>query len=266
MMTEKRLDVALYERGLCRSRERGRQLIKNGNIKVNGIQCKKPSFSVKETDEILVSGEIHKYVGRGGLKLEKALEVFPIFLSDAVCLDIGASTGGFTDCMLQNNARLVYALDVGHSQLDDKLLADNRVVNMEKTNIRNSVKSDFEEDIDFIATDVSFISLKLVLPVIKELLSDDGSAVVLIKPQFEAGKENVGKSGIVKEPRVHKQILNEMIMFSYELGFDISGLCVSPIKGGDGNIEYLMYLKNSSSSEKVVYDTDLLVKEAFERG
>lgn len=266
MMPDIRADLALYQRGLCKSRERARKLIKNGNVQINGKVCLKPSECVSEDDVMTVTGDIHNYVGRGGMKLEKALEVFSVDLSGMVCLDIGASTGGFTDCMLQNGARLVYALDVGHSQLDEKLLSDSRVINMEKTNIRNSVRSDFKEDIEFIATDVSFISLKLVLPVIRDLLTDDGLAVVLIKPQFEAGKENIGKSGIVKEPRVHKHILNEMIMFSSGLGLSVSGLSVSPIKGGDGNIEYLMYLKKTSQPDIITFDTDSLVNEAFKKG
>lgn len=265
-MSDIRADLALYQRGLCKSRERARQLIKNGNVQINGKVCTKPSVSVSEYDKLVVSGDIHKYVGRGGLKLEKALEVFPICLDGVVCLDIGASTGGFTDCMLKNGASFVYALDVGHSQLDDSLISDGRVLNMEKTNIRNSVKSDFDKDIGFIATDVSFISLKMVIPVIKKLLVENGSAVVLIKPQFEAGKENIGKSGIVRDKKVHKHILNEMIMFSSDLGFEVCGLCVSPIKGGDGNTEYLMHLKNSSCVQAVVHDTELLVNEAFEKG
>jgi len=263
-MPENRLDTETYERGLCKSRERARQLIKNGNVTVDGTVCTKPAYKVSEENFIEVTGEIHSYVGRGGLKLEKAVEVFEIKLDNAVCLDIGASTGGFTDCMLRNGASKVYALDVGHSQLDEMLLCDSRVVNMEKTNIRESVISDFDMPIDFIATDVSFISLKLVIPKIKELLNSGGSAVVLLKPQFEAGKSNLNKNGIVRDPKVHRQIVTDITSFAELCGFRISGICVSPVKGGSGNSEYLVYLKHKTEdSTSVVFNTDELVKEAL---
>lgn len=265
-MSENRLDTETYERGLCKSRERARQLIKNGNVTVDGVVCTKPAFKVTEENFIEVTGEVHSYVGRGGLKLEKAVETFHISLEDAVCLDIGASTGGFTDCMLRNGASKVYALDVGHSQLDEMLLCDSRVVNMEKTNIRESVVSDFDMPIDFIATDVSFISLKLVLPKIKELLKDGGAAVVLLKPQFEAGKQNLNKNGIVKEPKVHRQIITDMTSFAELCGFCLSGICVSPVKGGSGNSEYLMYLRHrDENSISVTFSTDELVNEALRK-
>ncbi|MBE6853052.1 MAG: TlyA family RNA methyltransferase [Ruminococcus sp.] len=262
-MAENRLDLELFERKMCKSRERAKQLIKSGKVSVDGKVCLKPSAAVSDSSLIRIDGDIHCFVGRGGLKLKKAVEFFDISLCDAVCLDIGASTGGFTDCMLQNGAAMVYALDVGHSQLDQTLLDDPRVVNMEKTNIRESVPDDFDRTIDFIATDVSFISLKLVLPKIKELLSEEGSAVVLIKPQFEAGKTNLSKNGIVKNPRVHRQILEDMIVFAGDTGFEVSGLCVSPIKGGSGNAEYLMYLKSSPGSFCVNYNIDEIVNEAL---
>lgn len=265
-MADNRLDVEVYERGLCRSRERARQLVKDGKVTVDGRVCTKPSASVSSENRIEVTGDIHCYVGRGGLKLEKAVKEFDIDLNGAVCLDIGASTGGFTDCMLQNGAALVYALDVGHSQLDDKLCSDVRVVNMEKTNIRDSVVSDFSRPLSFIATDVSFISLKLVLPKIKELLADNGSAVVLLKPQFEAGKSNLNRNGIVKEPKVHRQIISDMTAFADQNGFCILGICVSPIKGGTGNSEYLLYLKHKSEGNiSVLFSTDELVKEALRK-
>lgn len=266
-MNTKRIDIMLFEKGMCKSRERAKQLIRNGNVTVNGSVCLKPSLAVDENADIQVNGDIHRYVGRGGLKLEKAVSVFGISLEGCVCLDIGASTGGFTDCMLQNGAKLVYALDVGHSQLDPELLADSRVVNMEKTNIRNTLISDFSENIDFIAADVSFISIKLFLPKIKELLSGNGSAVVLVKPQFEAGRENLNKQGIVKNSAVHRHILNDITVFAAEIGFHVSGLCVSPIKGGTGNSEYLMYLEHFAENNSMYrYNIDELVNEALKKG
>ncbi len=263
-MNETRLDVELFERGLCKSRERARQLIKNGNISVDGRVCTKPAYTVNEQSNIEVSGDIHRYVGRGGLKLEKAVSFFKIDINGRVCLDIGASTGGFTDCMIQNGAVKVYALDVGHSQLDDSLINDSRVINLENTNIRQSCADDFDDIINFIATDVSFISLKLVLPKIKEILAPDGEAVVLIKPQFEAGKANIGKSGLVKNPSVHKRILNDMIEFAGTEGFVVYDLCVSPVKGGSGNSEYLMYLKFTDTGRRK-FDIDQLIDEALRK-
>lgn len=265
-MPETRLDTEIFERGLSRSREHARQLIKSEKVIVDGKLCTKPARSVSEENTIEITGDIHSYVGRGGMKLEKAVECFNINVDGAVCLDIGASTGGFTDCMLKNGASKVYALDVGHSQLDLSLLEDSRVINMEKTNIRESVVSDFDMPIDFIATDVSFISLKLVLPKIKELLGENGSSVVLVKPQFEAGKSNLTKNGIVKDPKVHKQILYDISVFAESCGFSVSGLCVSPVKGGTGNSEYLMYLKHKNeNNSSVFFDIDELVKEALRK-
>ena len=265
-MSENRLDQELFARGLAKSREYARKLIKNGNVTVNGKVCTKPAFCICETDIPEVTAEICSYVGRGGLKLEKALKVFNINLSGYICLDIGASTGGFTDCMLQNGAKKVYALDVGHSQLDESLKNDIRVVNMEKTNIRTADISLFDDRIDFIATDVSFISLKLVIPKIYELLSEKGEACVLIKPQFEAGKENISKNGIVRKPSVHKSILNDMLFFAKENKMTPMGLDVSPIKGGSGNTEYLMYLKKDSEISKAFFeDIDELVEKALKK-
>ena len=265
-MPVNRLDCELFERGMSRSREHARQLIKNGHVSVDGKVCSKPAYSVTEETNITVTGDIHCYVGRGGLKLEKAIETFGISLKDFVCLDIGASTGGFTDCMLQNGASMVYALDVGHSQLDLKLRTDTRVINMENTNIRETEESYFDNPLDFIATDVSFISLKLVLPKIKELLSENGSAVVLLKPQFEAGTSNLNSNGIVKNPSVHRQIISEITSFAEFTGFCISGICVSPIKGGTGNAEYLLYLKHrTNGNSSVLFNTEELVSEALRK-
>ena len=263
-MAEARLDTEIFERGLCKSRERAKQLIKNGNVTVDGKVCRKPAYRVSRDSDISVTGDVHRYVGRGGLKLEKAVEYFNIDLNGKVCLDIGASTGGFTDCMLQNGASLVFALDVGHSQLDEKLLSDSRVVNMEKTNIRETSVSDFSSEIEFISTDVSFISLKLVLPKIKEILKEGGSSVVLVKPQFEAGKSGLSKNGIVKEPKVHRQILSDLLVFADNCGFSVSGICVSPVRGGSGNSEYLMYLKHKAENpDTVPYNIDKLIIEAL---
>ena len=263
-MFESRLDVELFQRELCRSRERARQLIKNGNVSVDGKVCTKPSYTVNDQSNIIVTGDIHRYVGRGGLKLEKAVSYFNLNISDCVCLDIGASTGGFTDCMLQIGALKVYALDVGHSQLDASLIDDDRVINLENTNIRESHTDDFADRIDFIATDVSFISLRLVLPKIKELLSPEGEAVVLIKPQFEAGKDNIGKAGLVKSPSVHRQILNDITDFAGKEGFVVYDLCVSPVKGGSGNSEYLMHLKFTDAGKKE-FNIDELINEALRK-
>ena len=263
-MSENRLDVELFERGLCKSRERARQLIKGGFVTVDGRTCSKPAFTVTGENVLEVTGEDHSYVGRGGLKLEKAVTVFAVDLKDRVCLDIGASTGGFTEVMLSGGASEVYALDVGHGQLAPELTSDRRVVNMENTNIRESVITDFDRQPDFIATDVSFISLKLVLPKIKELLAENGEAVVLIKPQFEAGKSNLNKKGVVKDPKVHRQVINDLTEFASVCGFCVSGICVSPIKGGTGNAEYLMYLKHrDGNSVPVSFSADELVSEAL---
>ncbi|WP_044974429.1 TlyA family RNA methyltransferase [Ruminococcus sp. HUN007] len=263
-MSDNRLDVELFERGLCRSRERARQLIKNGFVTVDGRTCAKPAFTVTDENVLEVTGEDHSYVGRGGLKLEKAVSAFEIDLKGRVCLDIGASTGGFTEVMLSGGAAEVYALDVGHGQLAPELASDERVVNMENTNIRETVVNDFKKQPDFIATDVSFISLKLVLPKIKEILSENGEAVVLIKPQFEAGKSNLNKKGVVKDPKVHRQVISDLTKFASVCGFCVSGICVSPIKGGTGNAEYLMYLKHTGGNcVPVSFSADELVREAL---
>ena len=255
-----RLDVTIVERNLLKSRERAKEMIKQGKIRVDGVIVTKPSLIIDEQSEIIIEGESLRYVGRGGLKLEKAINVFNIDLKDKVCLDIGASTGGFTDCMLQNFAKKVYAIDVGHGQLDEKLVSDKRVVNIERTNIREVKTSLFSEPIDFISIDVSFISLKLVLPKVKEFLSDNGEFVALIKPQFEAGKKEVGKKGIVKSEKIHNSVLNDIINFSNEL-FSVADLDFSPISGGDGNIEYLLYAKMNSYNNTI--NTEFVIKKAF---
>lgn len=246
-MNEKsRLDVALFERGATKSRERAKTKIKEGLVSVNGKVQTKPGFLVFEDDEISVEENFSSFVGRGALKLKKAIDVFNIDLKRKVCLDIGASTGGFTDIMLKNGALKVYAVDVGHDQLDESLSIDDRVVNMEGTNFRYCSKADFPDEIEFASVDVSFISLKLIIPVLFRVLSDCSEAVCLIKPQFEAGKGNVGKNGIVKNPKVHIDVLSNLLSFAADSGFDVLQLDYSPVKGSKGNIEYLLHIKKST--------------------
>lgn len=238
---QKRLDVYLSENNTVKSRSLAASLIKQGSVEVNGRICTKASFAVDENDNIRIIGEMPKYVGRGGLKLEKALSHYRLHLDGSVCIDIGASTGGFTDCMLQNGAVKVYSVDVGTDQLDEKLRNDPRVVSMEKTDIRNCVGA--LPAVDFIGIDVSFISLKLVLPSAYALLKDGGECVALIKPQFEAGKSHLSKHGIVRDPKVHKKVCDDISEFASTLGFERGEVISSPITGGDGNTEYLIYLR-----------------------
>lgn len=255
-----RLDIILFEKGLSKSRSNSKDLIKNGLVSVDGKICKKPSFLVSDEANIKVSDSANFFVGRGGLKLSKAIDEFAINLDGCICLDIGASTGGFTDCMLKNGAEKVYAVDVGEGQLDISLCKDKRVINLEKTNIKDIPSGYFIDDIDFISIDVSFISLKQVLPRVSEFLSDNGEAVALIKPQFEAGKKNLNKNGVVKDSKTHKAILNDIILFS-EKYFYVCGLTFSPIARKDGNIEYLIHLKKGVKSVKK--DVSGIVDRAF---
>ena len=237
-----RLDIYLYEQKMVKSRSAAAEMIKSGSISVNGSVITKPSFTVNDGDSVFITGEVLKYVGRGGLKLEKALDFFSIDLSGRTCLDIGASTGGFTDCMLQNGAKLVYAVDVGTDQLDEKLRSDSRVISMEKTDIRNV--GDSIPAVDFISIDVAFISLKLVLPSAKAHLKRGGCAVALIKPQFEAGKASLNKKGVVRDEKIRNRICSEISDFAASIGFTVGNVIISPITGGDGNTEYLIYLLN----------------------
>ena len=247
-MSEKiRLDVALVNGGHAESRERAKALIMAGIVYVNNQKCDKAGDTVKETDVIEVRGEKLPYVSRGGLKLEKAMKVFPITLENCVCADIGASTGGFTDCMLQNGAAKVYAIDVGYSQLAWKLRCDERVVNLERTNFRYVTNEQVDIPLDFASVDVSFISLSLILPVMRTLMKDGAKAVCLIKPQFEAGKENVGKKGVVRDKNVHIAVIEKIIGLLSENKFSLLGLTFSPVKGPEGNIEYLCYIEKSDS-------------------
>ena len=248
-MAKIRLDNYLTDNGLAPSREKAKALIMAGVVYVDNQKEDKAGTFITETQKVEVRGGELKYVSRGGLKLEKAMKAFDIPLADKVCMDIGASTGGFTDCMLQNNAKKVFAVDVGYGQLAWKLRCDERVVNMERTNIRYVTIDDTKELLDFASIDVAFISLKLVLPVAYNLLKEDGEVVALIKPQFEAGKEKVGKKGVVKDISVHKEVVENVYDFSQEIGFSVLGLDFSPIKGPEGNIEYLIHLKKNSKNE-----------------
>lgn len=240
---KKRLDVELVDRGLVQSRERAKVVIMEGLVYVNGQKSDKAGTPVKEDDRIEVRGETLRYVSRGGKKLEKAMQVFPVVLEGCTCMDIGASTGGFTDCMLQNGAVKVYAVDVGYGQLAWSLRTDERVVNLERTNIRYITEEQVPQPVDFISVDVSFISLTLVLPVAHRLLKDGAQMVCLVKPQFEAGKDKVGKKGVVRDPQIHREVIHKVIDCAAELGFWVRGLDFSPIKGPEGNIEYLLFLQ-----------------------
>lgn len=245
----KRLDVYLSDNNIVKSRSLAATLIKQGSVEVNGRICSKPSFTVNDDDTVKIIGELPKYVGRGGLKLEKALSHYRLHLDGAVCIDIGASTGGFTDCMLKNGAEKVYSVDVGTDQLDEKLRNDSRVISMEKTDIRNCVG--ILPQVDFISIDVSFISLKLVLPTAFALLKNGGECVALIKPQFEAGKAHLSKNGIVRDIKVQKKVCEEIAEFVTTLGFEHGEVIASPISGGDGNSEYLIFLKRPKAGDRL---------------
>lgn len=267
MSDKKRLDVVLFEKGFAESREKAKALIMSGIVYVNDQKEIKAGRDIKADDTVEVRGSTLKYVSRGGLKLEKAMQSFPITLENKICMDIGASTGGFTDCMLQNGAVKVYSIDVGYGQLAWKLRSDERVVNLERTNFRYVTREQIPDEIDFASVDVSFISLKLILPVMYQLLKNDGEAVCLIKPQFEAGRENVGKKGVVRDPAVHESVIVRVARFANECSFDVLGLEHSPVKGPEGNIEYLMYLKKCGepqNSEDVIGTAGELVKRSHE--
>lgn len=242
-MSEKkeRLDILLVEKGIFTSRERAKTSIMAGKIFVDGQRVDKAGEKVSVNAEIIFKGQEIPYVSRGGLKLEKAIKEFDIILKDKVCMDIGASTGGFTDCMLQNHAKKVFSIDVGYGQFAWKLRTDSRVVCMERTNIRYVTPEDIGEEVDFASIDVSFISLKKIMPATKNLLSDKGEVVALIKPQFEAGREKVGKKGVVRDINVHNEVVTGIIEYLYSEDLNILDLSYSPIKGPEGNIEYLVY-------------------------
>ncbi|SCG98419.1 16S/23S rRNA (cytidine-2'-O)-methyltransferase TlyA [uncultured Eubacterium sp.] len=242
---KERLDVILTERNMFPSREKAKASVMAGLVYVDGQRVDKPGTSVDTEAEITVKEALCPYVSRGGLKLEKALELYGFSLENAIAVDIGASTGGFTDCMLQKGAKKVFAIDVGYGQLDWKLRNDPRVVNMEKTNVRYLDTDTVDSDVDFISIDVSFISLKLIFPVAAKLLADDGSLVCLVKPQFEAGRSQVGKKGIVRDASVHKEVIKNVIGYGKDNGLYSHGLTYSPVTGTKGNIEYLLYMKKT---------------------
>lgn len=244
---KKRLDILIYEQGYVQSREKAKAVIMAGLVYVDNQKADKPGVSYPVNVKLEVRGGTQKYVSRGGYKLEKAMNSFQIDLTDKITMDIGASTGGFTDCMLQNGAKKVYSVDVGYGQLDWKLRNDERVINLERTNIRYVTENEVPDKIDFFSVDVSFISLKLVLPTARNLMANNATAVCLIKPQFEAGRENVGKKGVIRDPKVHQNVVEAIVDFCVNNGFDVLGLDYSPIKGPEGNIEYLIYIKKSDS-------------------
>lgn len=239
---KERLDALLVNRGLFESRAKAQAAIMAGQVLVNEQKIDKPGTQVKTEVTIRLLGDKLRYVSRGGLKLEKALQIFPISIEGKVVADIGASTGGFTDCALQNGAAKVYAIDVGYGQLAWKLRSDERVINMERTNVRYLEAKDLPEQVDAATIDVAFISLDKILPAVHKILKPEGFVVALIKPQFEAGKENVGKKGVVRDAKVHQEVINNVIAFAKAEGFGIAGLDFSPIKGPEGNIEYLLHL------------------------
>ena len=248
---KKRIDILVCEKGLAESREKAKALIMAGLVYVNNQKFDKPGDTVNEESEIEVRGKGLRYVSRGGLKLEKAVESFHLVLQDLICMDVGASTGGFTDCMLQNGAAKVYSVDVGYVQLAWNLRTDERVINLERTNARYLTQDQVPDSIGFCSVDVSFISLSLILPSIRPLMGENGCAVCLIKPQFEAGREKVGKKGVVRDHKVHEEVIEKIQDFALNNGFSVLGLTFSPVKGPEGNIEYLIYLQKSDMPERV---------------
>ena len=265
-MSKERLDVLLVSRGLAESREKAKAIIMSGNVYVDGQKEDKAGTSFNDKVNIEVRGNTLKYVSRGGLKLEKAMANFDVTLEGKICMDVGSSTGGFTDCMLQNGAVRVYAVDVGHGQLAWKLRNAERVVCMEKTNIRYVTPDDIPDKIQFSSIDVSFISLTKVLGPVKELLSDDGQIVCLIKPQFEAGREKVGKHGVVRDKAVHLEVINKVIEYAVSIGFEVLNLEFSPVKGPEGNIEYLLHLQKHTEGiyEHIPFVPQNIVEKAHE--
>lgn len=269
---KERLDVILVNQGYAASREKAKAIIMSGNVYVNGQKEDKSGTAFDESKiQLEVRGSTLKYVSRGGLKLEKAMEKWAFELTDKVCMDIGASTGGFTDCMLQNGALKVYSVDVGHGQLAWKLRNDERVVCMEQTNFRYMVPEDIEEKLDFASVDVSFISLTKILIPARNLLKVGGEMVCLIKPQFEAGREKVGKNGVVREPETHRQVIEKIVNYADSIGFSVLHLEYSPIKGPEGNIEYLVHLKKEREPEEAVgrlteQEAEAALKEITESG
>lgn len=265
MAKKERVDILLVKKGLFESREQAKRAVMAGTVFIDNHRVDKPGFKANPKDVIVVKGEKQKYVGRGGFKLEKAIQKFNLNLHHVVAIDIGASTGGFTDCMLQNGARKVYAVDVGYNQLAWKLRQDDRVIVKERYNFRYAQQEDFQPDKPTFATiDVSFISLKLILPPLTKIISNNSYVVALVKPQFEAGREEVGKKGIVRDIKTHVRVLRELIEFSHDLGFIVSNLTHSPITGGDGNIEFLMLLEwtNNKNKNETFPSPEMVVQQA----
>ncbi|WP_433743062.1 TlyA family RNA methyltransferase [Falsibacillus pallidus] len=259
---KQRVDILLVERGLAETREKAKRAVMAGIVYSNEMRLDKPGEKVSEDIPLTVKGNILPYVSRGGLKLEKALKEFSVDVKGKIMIDIGSSTGGFTDCALQNGAKLSYALDVGYNQLAWKLRQDERVVVMERTNFRYVTPEDLEKGLpEFSSIDVSFISLKLILPVLKTLLVQDSDVVALIKPQFEAGREQVGKKGIVRDPKVHEEVLKKVLSFASEEGYILKNLSFSPITGGDGNIEFLAHINWGGDDSDAIEDMDQKIKE-----
>ncbi len=258
---KERLDVLLVQKGLAPSREKAKAIIMSGIVYVDNVKEDKAGTSFDVNSNIEVRGKTLKYVSRGGLKLEKAMDKYGLNLEGKVCMDIGASTGGFTDCMLQNGASKVYSVDVGRGQLAWKLVQDPKVVVMDKTNIRYITRDDIDDDIEFASVDVSFISLTKIMEAVKAILTDDARMVCLIKPQFEAGREKVGKKGVVRDINVHKEVVNNIVQYMKSIGFGILGLDYSPIKGPEGNIEYLIYIQNNCDVDNEI-DVEQVVENS----
>ena len=262
-MAKKRLDVLMVEQGLAESRQKAQAIIMAGQVFIGDKRYDKAGASVDENETLEVRGQTLRYVSRGGLKLEKAMKAFPITLEDKVAADIGASTGGFTDCMLQNGAKKVYAVDVGYGQLAWSIRNDERVVCLERTNARYLTREQIPDELDFASIDVSFISLKLILPALRPLMSAGGQIAALVKPQFEAGREKVGKKGVVRDPGVHLEVLEQFLVHAKEADFSVKGITFSPIRGPEGNIEYLGFLSVGAGEE---YTGDLaeIVKQSHQ--
>lgn len=248
-MSKIRLDQLVFDKGFAESREKAKAIVMSGNVYINGQKADKPGLQVLPETEIEVRIKELPFVSRGGYKLDKALKVFPVDPTDKVCIDCGASSGGFTDVLLQHGAKKVYAVDVGYGQLAWKLRNDERVVNLERTNLRYVTDEQIPEKPDIAVCDVSFISLKLVMPSVAKLLREDADIVCLIKPQFEAGREQVGKKGVVRDRKVHEAVINDILSFMPTIGFSVMGLDYSPIRGPEGNIEYLLYMKNRAADD-----------------
>lgn len=262
MIEKKRLDCLIFDQGLAESREKAKAMIMTGNVYVDNQKSDKAGTMLPTDTKIEIRGETMPYVSRGGLKLEKAMAIFPIQLENKITMDIGASTGGFTDCMLQKGAKRVYSIDVGYGQLAWKLRIDPRVTNLERTNVRYLTEEQVPDRIDFFSVDVSFISLCLVLPVARKFMAENAQAVCLIKPQFEAGRGKVGKKGVVRDRAVHVEVIEKISDFVLKNGYSVLGLTYSPVKGPEGNIEYLIYLQKSEEPVSVALNINALVEDS----